>query len=673
MTALMVIQVVDIDTDYYWMSMNLYNVDVEANNTKQSLHPQGQMQPLGDIAFIWQSFNGTVLRVAFSRNDPDFFIEVKLGAANALQTHVVAPGKNTSVLTLDPVGAYMADVVAVGEKSALMITKNFTQSNVVRFTDPTVDPDNVVISAGTVTAIGLDGVIKTANVDQFVQLVNVNNNPAAAAAHSSGADTNTSSLDINLSSRGRLEIDLQSQNGPSPFNQSQLLTPQQVMRSPNFIVSSLFEAGVNAVKAKRAHASRIHDIDAAVDAWTAEPKNERSLSALARYFAARPAAALLPLETRLKSGNRPIVAAVLHLLARIDTEPAQALLVAYGLESAADSIRQQAILASYSFTRVSPALLKAMRELSVSSSPMSRMALFALGSMYGRSELASEAPAELLPRLKTAIQRNDVRAVSAALYAIANAGTDVIDVEDLGIILAADRNSVQKALIQPVEYVVNKYAAAQAAVTDNDLPYNHTWGGGIVVGGRKINAGFNATTFAGTNFNCNQTYFNYEVIGTSASNVTLFRWHTTTFWSQTVYGLINSQPAANRILVEIFGKVFYDEPLPSVDCFQETIPIFTQQTGLNKQYTLWISVIPVTFTATVSLSLNLDVQFEACLDKLSASLSLLPTATLTFGGGAEVNLLVVRAGIRLEGSFSSTLVPEGAFAMDLKVCKCATK
>jgi hypothetical protein len=58
----------------------------------------------------------------------------------------------------------------------------------------------------------------------------------------------------------------------------------------------------------------------------------------------------------------------------------------------------------------------------------------------------------------------------------------------------------------------------------------------------------------------------------------------------------------------------------------------------------------------------LDIQWawQICDSQLSAMVELIPTGTLEIDGMAEVDLLIIEAGVELSGSFNAALIPQGS-------------
>jgi len=112
----------------------------------------------------------------------------------------------------------------------------------------------------------------------------------------------------------------------------------------------------------------------------------------------------------------------------------------------------------------------------------------------------------------------------------------------------------------------------------------------------------------------------------------------------------------------VWDDVVYHKAIPSLDCKEHTYPIGHVQKGLSVSYTVWVSIIPITFTAGGTLELELDWGWKICDSDLSALLELIPGATLNVYGDAEINLLIIKAGLQLAGSFNTQLRPQGYIA-----------
>lgn len=115
---------------------------------------------------------------------------------------------------------------------------------------------------------------------------------------------------------------------------------------------------------------------------------------------------------------------------------------------------------------------------------------------------------------------------------------------------------------------------------------------------------------------------------------------------------------ANRILVKAWNKVLYSKDLGQLDCSPHEKKIASTEKGLAVSFTLWVIVIPVTFSAGGSLTLELSWGWKICDSDLSAMVELIPGGKFSIYGRAETNLLIIRAGLNLEGSFNTQIRPQ---------------
>jgi len=200
-------------------------------------------------------------------------------------------------------------------------------------------------------------------------------------------------------------------------------------------------------------------------------------------------------------------------------------------------------------------------------------------------------------------------------------------------------------------------APAQARAGPS-LPFNRSGSASATLGGKAIGVTFDASFLVGTNLNCKNPAFAYEATADVQANLWLFGETTQAFDANFVYGQDGGQPLGDALTLSAFGKVVWQEKLPALQyCKQETLPIGAVQRGLSASHTVWVSIVPVTFTAAADVDLSLSWFWNICSNDLSASIGITPASQFSFTGGAEVDLLVLRAGIVLDASFSSSLVP----------------
>jgi hypothetical protein len=126
-----------------------------------------------------------------------------------------------------------------------------------------------------------------------------------------------------------------------------------------------------------------------------------------------------------------------------------------------------------------------------------------------------------------------------------------------------------------------------------------------------------------------------------------------------VYGQNGASPLADAATLTAFGKPVWSQRIPEQSyCRSETLPIGAVQRGVSVSHTVWVSIVPVTFTASADLKLTLAWQWSLCTNDLSASVGVTPGADVVVTGSTLVDLLVLRAGVDLSGNFAATVVPQ---------------
>jgi len=191
------------------------------------------------------------------------------------------------------------------------------------------------------------------------------------------------------------------------------------------------------------------------------------------------------------------------------------------------------------------------------------------------------------------------------------------------------------------------------------FPFNKTFDANFKLGGSSINSKFDASLFAGTNFDCHEQTFNYEGLAQASTDFHIFGWSKQAFLAEAVYGKENGQIVGDQILVKVWDNVVYQKKLPSLDCKEHIQPITHVQKGISVSYTIWISIVPVTFSAGVDVAFELDWGWRVCDSDLSVMVELIPKVTFSVNGAAEIDLLIIRAGLELSGSINGQLRPQG--------------
>jgi hypothetical protein len=195
---------------------------------------------------------------------------------------------------------------------------------------------------------------------------------------------------------------------------------------------------------------------------------------------------------------------------------------------------------------------------------------------------------------------------------------------------------------------------------DSNYPQSRSKDWSARYGSTDFNAFVQAGYFAGTNFNCKQKGINYKLRAYVTAGVTLFQQSVPLFDSEVVYAAINGGTSENRVMAKLFGITLKNEKLlPDIPgCPPETVrDIKKISPGLKVSYTMFVVVLPITFSAGVTANLYLKWGYQFCPQNLQAHVDLRPGVTVTASAGAEASIAVARGGIELSGSINWELRP----------------
>lgn len=416
----------------------------------------------------------------------------------------------------------------------------------------------------------------------------------------------------------------------------------------------------------------LHEALSGSDAEPARVTLPRLRAAAQRLAASAPAdavAAVTPFLAKASLGGGAAQRKrALYLVALWGTPAAQELLVKFGLHSTNPSMKLHAIMAAASLASPTFTTMDTVSSIATEDKDanLRRSALGVLGTLLTVSQdlpRVQQGSALLVRLLQFALVEEDQREIDAVLRAIANAGS-LIDASSLPPLparkfsYASGRRSSTSATTTVVSR--SRTGAQAPRVGDSPLPFNRTFDVNVGLGGKVLGASFSGDLLAGTNFNCNTSTFNYEGYANANATAWLFGHSQSAFVATAEYGKIGGAPLADEISLSVWGKTVFSQQIPQVDCSPHTFPIAHASPGFSVSHTLWVSVIPVVFTASADLDLSASYTWTVCDSTLTASVSVNPTAALVFSGGATVDLLIVRADVTLSSSLNTAIVPQAA-------------
>lgn len=176
----------------------------------------------------------------------------------------------------------------------------------------------------------------------------------------------------------------------------------------------------------------------------------------------------------------------------------------------------------------------------------------------------------------------------------------------------------------------------------------------------KIAATLSGKLFVGTNFDCKHDSLNYKALAQVDADVSLFGITKNAFEAKFVYARKNGATAEDDIHLSVFNKVIYQKYIGKyLDCLGKKYDIYHTQKLFSVQYTLFVFYIPITFKAGASIKIAVDWDWKVCPADLFGQIEIVPGASLIVYGNAEINLLIAKAGVELDGSFDIKLIPQG--------------
>jgi hypothetical protein len=710
LTGIVAIKPLQFKDNKYLFVMNMFNVKVDVGqNSAESSQPSSMQSvtagadPLGYDMYFSQTPTGEIPEIWYYSGDSPYFVNVKVSAINAFQTRVVSPGSPLQAQEHDPVGYHYSTFIGADKQTNLLVTKSFTQQDVLSFPDKNLKSSNIRLNAQTATAVHAEGHIMSSTVSQLVALVNVGSgstlrNQMPLSTESQTPDTK--GFDMAMSSSGTLTITLERRGQLGRFTRTLLtLAELEQLESSLYVRSNMFEFAQRAVEfaALQLPLAGIDNLTKTLFTQNERlSKNERFriLHDILRYAEATNDLSFL--EPYLRDVLTPTQRRdVFYILAGVTkselVEEAQRLLVNYGLKDPLEFTKLQAILAAGSSpqTPTSP-LVDALVEIIQTDRDILRThAILSLGAVLSRASdetLIAKMRSVLAYALETAIEAQDKHDIVTAVNAIGNAGPQFASLENtwrkVSKALRVEDKDIQATVFHslrkfPMVDVVRlftrqgllsrenalrllaaNYDTDTAQFLGSNFPYNKSFSRDYVVGGSRVNAKFDAELFLGTNFDCNQKYFNYEALAQTEAIVNFYSYRKSAFLAKAIYGKANGVLIGNEILVRLWDHVLYDQKLPTVDCSLHMYQIAHAAPGIHISYTVWVSIIPVTFTAGVDTDLKLSWGWQICDGDLSAMVELVPEGGIVLSGQAEINLLIIRAGLLLSGNFGVSLIPQ---------------
>ncbi|KAL0227673.1 hypothetical protein RCL1_003816 [Eukaryota sp. TZLM3-RCL] len=647
--------------------------------------------PMGKDMFFQINALGEIEKIVRYTNDDDRLVRIKVGLINSFHTSLVDSGKTKTVLESDPVGVHYSAVKGSGA-AGVTVSKTFTQKDFKSFTDPKVSPNMVSFDGNGAVTLSSAGYFTFTSVKHNVVILK--------AAGVKGAE-NSGDVSVNFQSKGLLTMVLSKGPITSPKNELSFDVPMisRLVDNGTLSVSTMFDLTAELLYVDSPKPSEIDPNEVPFMIYSAAKDSENTLVRLEKLIhelsTTENSKDLLAAVTKTiygaSSDNSDDVASVgLYVLAATPTVAAGnefAKFVAFvPLQDKAVSIAINAKIVTSSLVNNLLALVSSEDET------IAYNAHLALGSLAMK---ASDSDRVLITNtLLKSIDNNKIP-MEICLAAFGNAG-EAIPLSKISSILTTSIKSSDAAVRAQVIYALRKRQSGQNSdliheliasglndveervvvtardvamklygklpnftpvLADSLMPFNYSWEVTKAYGGSTAGLDAKVELFAGSNLNCKQPTFNYEALARAQVNVHLFDASHSAAMAEAVYGKVAMKPLADKILVTVWDNVVYTKPLGAYDCKEYVRDLLQYAPGVSYKWVFFISVIPVEVSVSASLKLDVHWSWSVCDGDLSAIVSVLPEATIVISGRAEINLLVVAAGVELAGSVNSMVIP----------------
>eukprot|EP01117_Protostelium_nocturnum_P015013 TRINITY_DN577_c0_g1_i1.p1 TRINITY_DN577_c0_g1~~TRINITY_DN577_c0_g1_i1.p1 ORF type:complete len:841 (+),score=342.02 TRINITY_DN577_c0_g1_i1:80-2602(+) len=651
---------------------------------------------LGEPVVFSQKNTGEIVSVSFNHKDKAYYKNVKLGLINSLHTKLVPLGATQTIQDRDVVGDHKSQVSSsaafftemIGEEMVTVqannVQKTFDQTGFSAFPDPDLKPGNIKLQADTKTRVHSAGYIQSATVNQVVAMVNIGSGPAALEAfdkldmasllQESVKRQAADPTDLFLSSFGSMSIggglltynempSLEIFNAHLSWEEEEIVSGD-LFESAAYVQKELLKESLPPIEIEETLKSIFEEADAMSQEKTAQ--TIKNLEHVINYLSVKTEdlSLLVPhlefIQSEEEERSEEVAGLVLYILAGINREESAQMFIAYGLQSHNLLVQKAALLASHNSKFDNEQIIEAIAEIYEfpPAEAHKAFALLALGSVASRTSSHQVAKDILVKEAKESQNgEHEGRAIDA-IFAIGNAGPSVFtEVEEVLSFNFQSHSSlkVQDKLVQ----MLQESFEMDYTLADADYPFSKSKTIDFKLGGKTVGARFQADAFLGTNFNCNQTSFNYKASGKASVNVLLFGKSKEAVGADAEYGQNGGSPLANSAHLRVWGKVIKTMNFPGLgDCITKTYPLGHIAPGFSVRYTIFVSVVPITFSASASLKLQLNWGWQVCPRDLYAEVSISPQATLVFSGDAKIDLLIIKAGTGLDGSLGAAIVPK---------------
>lgn len=177
------------------------------------------------------------------------------------------------------------------------------------------------------------------------------------------------------------------------------------------------------------------------------------------------------------------------------------------------------------------------------------------------------------------------------------------------------------------------------------------------VGDTNIGLDIHVWALVGVTLGCDEQYRSYMAGAYGTIDILVLSKTLNAVDVYAEYGQVNGVAKRNAVSVSLFGYSLYHYDLPYFDCVSHTKNLGSFARNFSVPYSVQVYIVTLTFSVNVGVNLQADLVTKICVMQFNASVSIVPKASISLGGGAQASVAVAKAGIDLTGSVSDHLDP----------------
>ncbi|KAH7821961.1 putative lipid transport family protein [Monocercomonoides exilis] len=123
------------------------------------------------------------------------------------------------------------------------------------------------------------------------------------------------------------------------------------------------------------------------------------------------------------------------------------------------------------------------------------------------------------------------------------------------------------------------------------------------------------------------------------------------------YSYVDGSVQSNGVDILLFNRSVYNKTFPDLPCIQKSKVIKPMKKTFSMKYTVYVTILPVTFKVGAQLQFEAEIPYEMCLATWEASVSFIPSVTVSLFADVSASILLARGGIMMSANVSEKIDP----------------